>query len=72
MITTTTFTGAPRADRFRQGDFWAGPDGRHYRVMRGLGEGSCCLIPTGRGGARLYLRREWVQGFRRIHWGGQA
>ena len=67
MSTTTTFTTAPRADRFRQGDSWTGPDGKRYRVMRGIAEASVCLVPMGRGGARLYLRREWIQGFRRIH-----
>ena len=71
-MTAATFTTAPRADRFRRGDFWIGPDGRRYRVMRGLGEGSCCLVPVGRGGSRLYLRLESVTGFRRIHWGGQG
>ena len=71
-MTTAAFTGAPRADRFRRADFWIGPSGRRYRVMRGLGEGSCCLVPVGRGGSRLYLRLESVAGFRRIHWGGQA
>ena len=55
MSTTTTFTTAPRADRFRQGDSWTGPDGKRYRVMRGIAEAS----------VEEHVERQWLPAYRR-------
>jgi len=70
----TTFTGAgiPRADRFRPGDFWRGPDGELYavRALRSLPL-HACLRPV-KGGAHALLRRDSVVGFTRTKWGGEA
>jgi hypothetical protein len=71
---TTTFTGAaiPRADQFRAGDLWRGPDGALYlvRVLRNL-PAHACLRPVA-GGAHALLRRDSVVGFVRTKWGGEA
>lgn len=68
------FTGiaAPRADRFRPGDFWRGPDGELYvvRILRNL-PSHACLKPV-RGGAHALLHRDSVVGFTRTRWGGEA
>jgi hypothetical protein len=63
---------APRADRFRPGDFWRGPDGELYSVrsMRHLPL-HVCLKPV-TGGAHALLRRDSVAGFTRTRWGGEA
>lgn len=67
-----TFTAAmaPRADRFRPRDIWAGPDGKLYSVanLRSLPQ-HVCLRPL-RGGAHALIRRDSVLGFRRTKWGG--
>ena len=69
---SSTFTGinAPRADQFRPGDFWRGPDGELYlvRVLRNLPD-HACLRPVA-GGAHALLRRDSVVGFTRTRWGG--
>ena len=69
---TATFTGTPRADRFRLGDVWTAPNGRPYRVRRGVGPGLAYLVPIGPAGPCLHLRQLSVRGFRRISWGGEG
>jgi len=70
---SSTFTGitAPRADQFRPGDFWRGPDGALYlvRILRNL-PAHACLRPVA-GGAHALLRRDSVVGFVRTKWGGE-
>lgn len=70
MTTTFTKTTIPRADRFRAGDFWRGPDGALYlvRILRNL-PNHACLRPV-EGGAHALLHRESVVGFTRTRWGG--
>ena len=73
MITTTSrFTGlpGPRADRFRIGDQWRGPNGLTYLVRRGVAEKAVLLVPL-QGGNKLHFRRESVERFQRVSWGGQ-
>lgn len=72
MIFADPFTGiaGPRADRFRIGDQWRGPNGITYLVRRGIAEKAVCLHPIV-GGSRLHLRRESVDRFQRVQWGGQ-
>ena len=69
---TTNFIGLsqPRADQFRAGDLWRGPDGALYlvRVLRNL-PAHACLKPVA-GGAHALLRRDSVVGFTRTRWGG--
>ena len=71
---TTTFTGVaiPKADQFRPGDFWRGPDGELYlvRVLRNL-PSHACLMPVA-GGAHALLHRENVVRFTRTRWGGEG
>ena len=73
-MNTTTFTGAPRADRFRLGDTWIGPNGRPYRVRRSrvVGPGLADLVPIGPDGPCIRIRQFSVRGYRRISWGGEA
>ena len=69
---TTTFTGVtpPRADQFRPGDLWRGPDGEpnEVRIQRTLPNHACLRPVTG--GAHALLRRDSVVGFVRTKWGG--
>jgi hypothetical protein len=69
----SAFTGiiTPRADRFRPGDFWTGPNSRVY-IPRGLRDmpDHVCLIPVG-GGPHALMRRDSVRGFQRKKWGGR-
>ena len=60
----------PRADQFRLGDVWQALNGRRYLVRRGLGEKLVALHAIG-GGPPLHLRRDSVERFRRLKWGGQ-
>ncbi len=73
-MTAAAFTGisTPRADQFRPGDHWTGPNGRFY-VVRPLGRmpRHVCLAPLA-GGAHVLMRRDSVRGFRRVKWGGNA
>jgi len=67
-----TFTGykQPRADRFRVGDLWVGPEGRTYKVRRGVGEKLVSLYPLTHN-IPIHLKEDSVKHFRRIKWGGQ-
>ena len=60
----------PRADAFRLGDTWRGPDGRAYTVCRGPMAHMVGLHPAGLS-APLTLRRNHVEGFQRTAWGGE-
>lgn len=60
----------PRADAFRLGDVWRGPDGRSYTVCRGPLAHMINLHPAGLS-ARITLRRTHVEGFQRVSWGGE-
>ena len=67
-----TPTRSPRADRFRPGDIWRGPDGKLYgvRAVRGLPE-HVRLVPTGLGRPSVLEARCRVQQWRRSSWGGE-
>jgi hypothetical protein len=74
-----TFTPAPipqpPPDRFRDGDFWRGPDGNLYAVgpvqRRESGMRlACTLQPTGRGVPAHHYRHH-VRGWTRVSWGGR-
>jgi hypothetical protein len=67
-----TFTGykQPRADRFRVGDLWTGPEGRTYKVRKGFGEKLVSLYPLTHN-IPIHLKEDSIKHFRRIKWGGQ-
>lgn len=73
IMNLTAFIGArqPRPNRFREGDTWRGPEGRTYQVKRAHDDGRVLLSPVG-WNIPLCLKETAVQGFTRIHWGGQA
>jgi hypothetical protein len=60
----------PRANKFRVGDTWRGPEGRSYVVKEAHDDGHVVLNPIG-WNIPLCLAVTAVQGFARIHWGGQ-
>ena len=59
----------PRANRFRVGDTWRGPEGRTYSVMQSPDEGLVILHPIG-WNMPIRLKETAVQGFSRLRWGG--
>jgi len=64
----------PPPDRFRNGDFWRGPDGNLYAVcdVRWLDARShlrCTLRPIGHG-IPVDRGRHQVTGWTRVSWGG--
>lgn len=71
----STFTGIPRADRFRLQDVWRGPDGNGYRVCKGVASGAVTLRPAPpirpSSQRAIHLRHDSVAGFQRLEWGGQ-
>ena len=68
----TAFTGykQPRADKFRVGDLWVGPENRTYKVRKGIGEKLVSLYPLTHT-VPIHLKEDSIKHFRRIKWGGQ-
>lgn len=68
-----TFTAAmaPRADRFRPRDIWAGPDGKLYSVanLRSM-PNHVRLLPL-RGGPSVVVHNSSVGQWPRSRWGGR-
>lgn len=61
----------PRANRFRVGDTWRGPEGRSYVVKEARDDGRVVLNPIG-WNIPICLKDTAVEGFARTRWGGQA
>jgi hypothetical protein len=65
----------PPPDRFRDGDFWRGPDGNLYAVRSiqsrdPVGDLRCTLRPAGFG-IPAHRYRSAVRGWTRVSWGGR-
>ena len=61
----------PRANRFRIGDTWVGPEGRPYLVKQGKMENLVSLQSLG-WNVCLDRRSNETRGFQRTQWGGQS
>jgi hypothetical protein len=61
----------PRANRFRIGDTWVGPEGRPYLVKQGKMENFVSLQSLG-WNVCLDRRSNDTRGFQRTKWGGQS
>jgi ribosomal protein L32E len=66
---SATRTREPRANRFRVGDTWRGPEGRTYIVKEEHDDGRVLLHSIG-WNTPLRIRDTAVEGFSRTHWGG--
>jgi hypothetical protein len=60
----------PRANRFRLGDTWVGPEGRNYVIKEGKGDDTVSLQSLG-WNLSMERRSRDIHGFQRIKWGGQ-
>ena len=64
----------PPPDRFRNGDFWRGPDGNLYAVRDPVWHDACSYLcrlrPVGNG-IPAYYGRNKVTGWTRVSWGGR-
>ena len=61
----------PRANRFRVGDTWVGPEGRPYLVKQGRSHNAVSLQSLG---WNVCMERQCsdTRGFKRTKWGGHS
>jgi len=70
MLLFSAKVGAPRANQFRIGDTWVGPEGRPYLVKQGK-DAQAVSLHSVKWNVCLHRRSNDTRGFERTKWGGQ-